>query len=57
MATRAEETEEALRQAIEREKSACMRAQKVSFALWILGAGVVGFATGGFATYKLMRKR
>ena len=57
MATRAEETEEALRQSIEREKTACIRAQKVSFALWVLGAGVAGFIGGGFATYKLMKKR
>ncbi|MEZ4453083.1 MAG: hypothetical protein R3B09_26720 [Nannocystaceae bacterium] len=57
MATRADETEEALRQAIEREKNACIRAQRVSFVLWTLGAGVAGFISGGYAVYTIMRKR
>lgn len=57
MATRAEETEEALRQAIDREQTACIRAQKVSFALWTLGAGVAGFISGGYCVYRIMKKR
>ena len=57
MTTRADETEDALRQALEREKSACLRAQRVSFALWTLGAGVTGFMTGGYVVYKIMKKK
>lgn len=57
MTTRADKDEHAFQQAIERERVACLKVQRLSFALWTFAAGVTGFATGGYCVYRIMKKR
>jgi len=57
MTTRADDLNRALDDSIHREKDACLRAQRLSFAVVALGAGVAGYAAGVFTAYKLLDRR
>lgn len=57
MPNRADEMDQALKDAIEREQSACIRAQRLSFVLWTLTASVTGFAAGAYTMHRIHRSR
>ncbi|MBK8262804.1 MAG: hypothetical protein IPK80_15900 [Nannocystis sp.] len=57
MQTREDEINRALEDSITRERDACIRAQRLTFAVVALGAGVTGYAAGVYMTYKFMERR
>lgn len=57
MATRADKEEDAFKEALDRERAACLQVQRLSFALWTVAAGVAGFVSGGYCVYRIMKKR
>ena len=57
MATKADKDDHAFKEAIDRERAACLQVQRLSFALWTVAAGVTGFVTGGYCVYRIMKKR
>ncbi|MBK8259816.1 MAG: hypothetical protein IPK80_19715 [Nannocystis sp.] len=57
MTTRADDLNRALDESINREKDACLRAQRLSYAVVALGASVAGYAAGMYTAYRLMERR
>ena len=57
MPTRADELDQALKDAIQREQAACIRAQRLSFVLWTVTASVTGFAAGAYTMHRIHRSR
>jgi len=53
MATILTPDEEACRQAIERERDALLKVQKMKFWLAVSASGAVGFTLGAFTTYQI----
>lgn len=57
MPNRADEMDQALKEAVEREQAACIRAQRLSFVLWTLTASVTGFAAGAYTVHRFHQAR
>lgn len=57
MPNRADEMDQAFKEAVEREQAACIRAQRLSFVLWTLTASVTSFAAGAYTMHRFHRGR